>query len=59
MREEGTIPPENIVPYVGSKLKFGSGVRIKGFTEGMWEIQNTPAVGSKLKTPVHNQLLSP
>ncbi|KAI9531417.1 hypothetical protein NQZ68_041628, partial [Dissostichus eleginoides] len=45
----GTIPPENIVPYVGNKLKFGSGVRIKGFTEGMWEIQNTPAVGSKLK----------
>ncbi|KAK1889979.1 Hepatoma-derived growth factor [Dissostichus eleginoides] len=45
----GTIPPENIVPYIGNKLKFGSGVRIKGFTEGMKEIQNTPAVGSKLK----------
>ncbi|KAJ4945238.1 hypothetical protein JOQ06_013773, partial [Pogonophryne albipinna] len=45
----GTIPPENIVPYVGNKLKFGSGVRIKGFTEGMWEIQNTAVVGSKLK----------
>ncbi|KAI4797262.1 hypothetical protein KUCAC02_025217 [Chaenocephalus aceratus] len=48
----GTIPPENIVPYVGNELKFGSGVRIKGFAEGMWEIQNTPVVGSKLKVRV-------
>ncbi|KAK5889737.1 hypothetical protein CesoFtcFv8_015711 [Champsocephalus esox] len=48
----GTIPPENIVPYVGNELKFGSGVRIEGFAEGMWEIQNTPVVGSKLKVRV-------
>lgn len=45
----GNLPPENIVPYVGNKMKYGSGVRIKGFTEGMWEIQNTPGVCSKLK----------
>lgn len=48
----GHLPPENIVPYVGNKMKYGSGVRIKGFTEGMWEIQNTPRVGSKLKVRV-------
>uniref|UniRef100_A0A665U3Y7 PWWP domain-containing protein n=1 Tax=Echeneis naucrates TaxID=173247 RepID=A0A665U3Y7_ECHNA len=48
----GHLPPENIVPYVGNKMKYGSGVRIKGFTEGMWEIQNTPGVGSKLKVSV-------
>ncbi|XP_034713193.1 lens epithelium-derived growth factor-like [Etheostoma cragini] len=47
----GHLPPENVVPYVGNKLKYGSGVRIKGFTEGMWEIQNTPGVGSKVKIP--------
>uniref|UniRef100_A0A672F578 PWWP domain-containing protein n=1 Tax=Salarias fasciatus TaxID=181472 RepID=A0A672F578_SALFA len=46
---QGTLPPENVVPYVGNRLKYGSGVRIKGFAEGMWEIQNTPGVGSKLK----------
>lgn len=44
----GHLPPQNIVPFVGNKVKYGnSGVRIKGFTEGMWEIQNTPGVGSK------------
>uniref|UniRef100_A0A671UFH7 PWWP domain-containing protein n=1 Tax=Sparus aurata TaxID=8175 RepID=A0A671UFH7_SPAAU len=37
----GHLPPENIVPYFGNKMKYGSGVRIKGFAEGMWEIQNT------------------
>uniref|UniRef100_A0A3Q2PI45 Trichohyalin-like n=1 Tax=Fundulus heteroclitus TaxID=8078 RepID=A0A3Q2PI45_FUNHE len=42
-------PPANVVPYVGNKLKYGGGVRIKGFAEGMWEIQNTPGIGSKLK----------
>lgn len=41
--------PECVVSYVGNKLKYGSGVRIKGFAEGMWEIQNTPGIGSKLK----------
>uniref|UniRef100_A0A671UIS4 PWWP domain-containing protein n=1 Tax=Sparus aurata TaxID=8175 RepID=A0A671UIS4_SPAAU len=45
----GHLPPENIVPYFGNKMKYGSGVRIKGFAEGMWEIQNTPGVGSKLR----------
>uniref|UniRef100_A0A8C6LHH2 PWWP domain-containing protein n=1 Tax=Nothobranchius furzeri TaxID=105023 RepID=A0A8C6LHH2_NOTFU len=45
----GSVPPENVVPYIGNKLKYGSGVRIKGFTEGMWEIQNSPGLGSKLK----------
>uniref|UniRef100_A0A8D0AI25 PWWP domain-containing protein n=1 Tax=Sander lucioperca TaxID=283035 RepID=A0A8D0AI25_SANLU len=48
----GHLPPENVVPYVGNKTKYGSGVRIKGFTEGMWEIQNSPGVGSKLKVSV-------
>uniref|UniRef100_A0A3B4X7A5 PWWP domain-containing protein n=1 Tax=Seriola lalandi dorsalis TaxID=1841481 RepID=A0A3B4X7A5_SERLL len=47
----GHLPPENIVPYVGNKMKYGSGVRIKGFTEGMWEIQNSPGVA-----PPQNQL---
>uniref|UniRef100_A0A3P8TJ19 PWWP domain-containing protein n=1 Tax=Amphiprion percula TaxID=161767 RepID=A0A3P8TJ19_AMPPE len=51
---KSSLPPENVVPYIGNKMKYGSGVRIKGFAEGMWEIQNTPGVGSKLKvtTPV-------
>uniref|UniRef100_A0A8C5DHH7 PWWP domain-containing protein n=1 Tax=Gouania willdenowi TaxID=441366 RepID=A0A8C5DHH7_GOUWI len=39
------VPPENVVPYVGNKQKYGSGVRLKGFAEGMWEIQNTPHQG--------------
>ncbi|KAM6909406.1 hepatoma-derived growth factor-related protein 3-like [Xenentodon cancila] len=47
----GLLPPENIVPYIGNKMKYGSGVRIRGFSEGMWEIQNTPGIGSKLKLP--------
>ncbi|KAM4564257.1 hepatoma-derived growth factor-related protein 3-like [Fundulus diaphanus] len=47
----GCVAPENVVPYVGNKLKYGGGVRIKGFAEGMWEIQNTPGIGSKLKVP--------
>uniref|UniRef100_A0A8C3A0D0 PWWP domain-containing protein n=1 Tax=Cyclopterus lumpus TaxID=8103 RepID=A0A8C3A0D0_CYCLU len=45
----GLVLPENIVPFVGNKMKYGSGVRIKGFSEGMWEIQNTPRVGSKAR----------
>lgn len=45
----GHLPPRNIVPYIGNKLKYGGGTFFKGFAEGMWEIQNTPAVGSKLK----------
>lgn len=49
----GHLPPENIVPYFGNKMKYGSGVRIKGFAEGMWEIQNTPGVGSKLRVSVY------
>uniref|UniRef100_A0AAQ4QHF6 PWWP domain-containing protein n=1 Tax=Gasterosteus aculeatus aculeatus TaxID=481459 RepID=A0AAQ4QHF6_GASAC len=40
---------KNIVPFVGNKMKYGCGVRSKGFSEGMWEIQNTPGVGSKPK----------
>uniref|UniRef100_A0A3B4A858 PWWP domain-containing protein n=1 Tax=Periophthalmus magnuspinnatus TaxID=409849 RepID=A0A3B4A858_9GOBI len=43
----GSVPLENVVPYVGNKTKYGSGVRIKGFAEGMWEIQNTPGVCSR------------
>uniref|UniRef100_A0AAQ4RN71 PWWP domain-containing protein n=1 Tax=Gasterosteus aculeatus aculeatus TaxID=481459 RepID=A0AAQ4RN71_GASAC len=35
---------KNIVPFVGNKMKYGCGVRSKGFSEGMWEIQNTPGV---------------
>lgn len=45
----GHLPPSNIVPYSGNKLKYGGGTFFKGFAEGMWEIQNTPGVGSKLK----------
>uniref|UniRef100_A0A3B3H3M6 PWWP domain-containing protein n=1 Tax=Oryzias latipes TaxID=8090 RepID=A0A3B3H3M6_ORYLA len=44
----GNIPPQNIVPYSGNKMKYGSGVRIRGFMEGMWEIQNTPGIGTKI-----------
>ncbi|KAK7910037.1 hypothetical protein WMY93_014721 [Mugilogobius chulae] len=47
----GSVPIENVVPYLGNKTKYGSGVRIKGFAEGMWEIQNTPGVGSRQQTP--------
>uniref|UniRef100_A0A3P8V5W7 PWWP domain-containing protein n=1 Tax=Cynoglossus semilaevis TaxID=244447 RepID=A0A3P8V5W7_CYNSE len=39
----GYIPPDNVVPFFGNKLRYGNGVRLKGFEEGMWEIQNTPA----------------
>lgn len=45
----GHLPPHNIVPYIGNKLKYGGGTFFKGFAEGMWEIQNTPGVGSKLR----------
>uniref|UniRef100_A0A3P8ZLY5 PWWP domain-containing protein n=1 Tax=Esox lucius TaxID=8010 RepID=A0A3P8ZLY5_ESOLU len=38
------IPAENIVPFVGNKGRYGKGVRIRGFTEGMWEVENTPRV---------------
>ena len=44
-----SIPTENIVTYVGNKGRYGKGVRIRGFTEGMWEIENTPRVCSKQK----------
>uniref|UniRef100_A0A672ZBT8 PWWP domain-containing protein n=1 Tax=Sphaeramia orbicularis TaxID=375764 RepID=A0A672ZBT8_9TELE len=50
----GSLVPENVVPYVGNKMKYGTGVRIKGFSEGMWEIQNTPGIGSKLKVSVYS-----
>uniref|UniRef100_H3C7M5 PWWP domain-containing protein n=1 Tax=Tetraodon nigroviridis TaxID=99883 RepID=H3C7M5_TETNG len=41
----GHLPPRNIVPYTGNKLKYGGGTFFKGFAEGMWEIQNSPGVG--------------
>uniref|UniRef100_G3N5A5 PWWP domain-containing protein n=1 Tax=Gasterosteus aculeatus TaxID=69293 RepID=G3N5A5_GASAC len=47
----GQVLLKNIVPFVGNKMKYGCGVRSKGFSEGMWEIQNTPGVGSKPKPP--------
>ncbi|KAM8882335.1 uncharacterized protein psip1b isoform 2-T3 [Synchiropus picturatus] len=47
----GNVPLENVVPYNGNKTKYGSGVRIKGFSEGMWEIQNNPGICGKLKIP--------
>ncbi|XP_014891989.1 hepatoma-derived growth factor-related protein 3-like [Poecilia latipinna] len=53
----GSVTPENVAPYVGNKLKYGSGVRIKGFAEGMWEIQNMPGLGSKLKVSSNSFLL--
>ncbi|XP_051921274.1 hepatoma-derived growth factor-related protein 2-like isoform X2 [Hippocampus zosterae] len=43
----GYLTPARIVPFSGNKLKYGSGVRLKGFSEGMWEIQNTPGIGKK------------
>lgn len=48
----GQVLLKNIVPFVGNKMKYGCGVRSKGFSEGMWEIQNTPGVGSKPKVSV-------
>ncbi|KAG7497141.1 histone H2A-like [Solea senegalensis] len=47
--KKGNLPPESAIPYVGNKMNYSSGVRIKGFTERMWEIQNMLGVGSKLK----------
>uniref|UniRef100_A0A8C5BRP9 PWWP domain-containing protein n=1 Tax=Gadus morhua TaxID=8049 RepID=A0A8C5BRP9_GADMO len=44
----------SVVPYAGNQAKYGKGVRIRGFTEGMWEIQNTPGVESKQKVPSHS-----
>uniref|UniRef100_A0A3B3CRK0 PWWP domain-containing protein n=1 Tax=Oryzias melastigma TaxID=30732 RepID=A0A3B3CRK0_ORYME len=49
-------PNKNIVPYLGNKMKYGSGVRIRGFVEGMWEIQNTPGIGTKLKPPQRRRM---
>ncbi|XP_037116601.1 enolase-phosphatase E1-like isoform X6 [Syngnathus acus] len=43
----GHLLPENLIPFSGNKLKYGTGVRLKGFSEGMWEIQNTPGIGKK------------
>ncbi|CAL8325971.1 unnamed protein product [Lota lota] len=40
----GLVVRDKVVPYVGNQAKYGNGVRIRGFTEGMWEIQNTPGV---------------
>ncbi|XP_042169262.1 hepatoma-derived growth factor-like [Oncorhynchus tshawytscha] len=34
--QTASIPTENIVTYVGNKGRYGKGVRIRGFTEGMW-----------------------
>ena len=44
----GFVPVENVVPYAGNKQRYGSsGMRVRGFTEGMWEIENKPGHGSK------------
>ncbi|XP_077598188.1 uncharacterized protein LOC144213548 [Stigmatopora nigra] len=45
----GQIAPEQMVPFAGNKLKYGNSMRLKGFSEGMWEIQNTPGVGKRSK----------
>ncbi|CAL8377846.1 unnamed protein product [Gadus morhua 'NCC'] len=47
----GLVLRDKVVPYAGNQAKYGKGVRIRGFTEGMWEIQNTPGVESKQKSP--------
>ncbi|KAJ3585614.1 hypothetical protein NHX12_014333, partial [Muraenolepis orangiensis] len=41
----GQVLRVKVVPYVDGQSRYGGGVRIRGFTEGMWEIQNTPGVG--------------
>ncbi|XP_077444276.1 uncharacterized protein psip1b isoform X2 [Stigmatopora argus] len=45
----GQIAPEHMVPFAGNKLKYGNSTRLKGFSEGMWEIQNSPGVGKRSK----------
>ena len=54
----GLVLRDKVVPFAGNQAKYGKGVRIRGFTEGMWEIQNTPGVESKHKVPSHSLSLS-
>ncbi|XP_061619766.1 trichohyalin-like isoform X2 [Phyllopteryx taeniolatus] len=53
----GHLTPKHIVPFAGNKMRYGSGVRFKGFTEGMWEIQNTPGVGKKSQCAAKSTLV--
>ncbi|KAG7255971.1 hypothetical protein CRUP_019201, partial [Coryphaenoides rupestris] len=48
----GMVLRAHVVPYAGNQARYGGPVRMRGFAQGLWEIQHTPGVGRRHKSLV-------